>query len=285
MQFFRILLGAQSTCHEGYGQTETTGGTSITASEDLSTGHVGGPFAAVEIKLVDVPEMGYLHTDRMHGDLPCCGRGEICVRGPNVFIGYYKNPEATAEVLDAEKWLHSGDIGMWNPDGQLSIIDRKKNLLKLSQGEYIAVEKIENVLAQANLVAQVFVHGDSSEDSLIAIVTLDDETVTDFLLNQLNIQIPNNLVLADLLDEKILETLKEKVMEQFSELSRIHSFLGFEMVKNLYIEPSSLSWSVESGLLTPTMKFKRQAFKERYSQVILLLYKELKHGISHLSKL
>jgi long-chain acyl-CoA synthetase len=77
MEFFRILMGEGATYHEGYGQTETTGATSITYPEDLSRGHVGGPFPNCEIRLEDVPDMGYLHSDRMHGDIPCEGRGEV----------------------------------------------------------------------------------------------------------------------------------------------------------------------------------------------------------------
>ena len=155
MQFFRLLLGAGCTCHEGYGQTETSGATSITDKSDLTAGHVGAPLPSVEIRLKDVPEMGYLHTDREHDGVPCLGRGEICVRGPGVFRGYYKDPQETQAALTADGWLLSGDIGLWTESGQLKIIDRCKNMFKLSQGEYVAVEKIETVLGRAPLVSQV----------------------------------------------------------------------------------------------------------------------------------
>lgn len=133
MNFYRILLGCPVV--EGYGQTEGAAATSVSMPDDMMTaGHVGIPSAAAEIVLVDVPEMGYLHTDTDHKGQPCQGRGEIWVRGPLVFKGYYKEPEKTRETVDEEGWLHSGDIGLWTEQGQLQIIDRKKNIFKLSQG-------------------------------------------------------------------------------------------------------------------------------------------------------
>ncbi|CAM9555858.1 unnamed protein product, partial [Hapterophycus canaliculatus] len=140
LTFMRILVGVPLL--EGYGQTETTAGATITQNGDFSAGHVGGPFSCNEICLKDVPEMGYRHTDTWHGGdprdaggggVPCEGRGEVCFRGSNVFVGYYKEEDKTRDAFDDEGWLSSGDIGMWTTDGALMIIDRKKNIFKLAQ--------------------------------------------------------------------------------------------------------------------------------------------------------
>lgn len=133
MTFYRCMLGIPVV--EGYGQTEGAAIATIGHYEDISTvGHVGGPSGCVEIRLVDVGEMGYFSTDTSHRGKPCRGRGEICIRGPNVFKGYYKDEEKTREAIDDEGWLHSGDIGLWTPEGCIQIIDRKKNIFKLAQG-------------------------------------------------------------------------------------------------------------------------------------------------------
>lgn len=135
-----------------YGQTETAAACTLSLLGDSTTGHIGPPLPCNHIKLVDVPEMNYFAKDQ---------QGEICVRGPNVFVGYIKDPKKTAEAIDMEGWLHSGDIGEWTSKGQLRIIDRKKHIFKLAQGEYIAPEKIETVYARSPLIAQCFVYGDS----------------------------------------------------------------------------------------------------------------------------
>lgn len=103
-------------------------------------------------QLVDVPEMEYYASDN---------QGEICVKGTNVFLGYYKDPERTAETIDENGWHHTGDVGMWLPNGTLKIIDRRKHIFKLSQGEYIVPEKIENIYIRSQYVEQVFVYGES----------------------------------------------------------------------------------------------------------------------------
>ncbi|RWS10257.1 long-chain-fatty-acid--CoA ligase 5-like protein, partial [Dinothrombium tinctorium] len=120
---------------EGYGQTECCGPATASFPGDYSMGHVGPPLACCQVKLIDVPEMNCYADEN--------GMGEVCIKGENVFIGYYKNSEKTSEVLDEDGWLHTGDIGMW------------------TNGEYIAPEKIENIYCQSAYVAQCFVEGDS----------------------------------------------------------------------------------------------------------------------------
>lgn len=123
---------------EGYGQTETAAPATLTGLYDPTSGHVGGPIGSIKIRLRDIPEMEYFSTDENP-------RGEVCFKGPSVFRGYYKAPDKTAEAFDEEGWLKSGDVGMVLPNGAIKIIDRAKNIFKLSQGEYIAPEKLENV--------------------------------------------------------------------------------------------------------------------------------------------
>ena len=142
MAFFRVLLGSKCSCHEGYGQTETAGATTMTESGDvrrMGISHIGVPFPSLEIRLTSIPEMDYYHTDRAHLDEECAGRGEIEIRGTHVFKGYFKDPQSTKEVLDDDGWLKTGDVGLWTSQGRLAIIDRKKNIFKLSQGTIFSV--------------------------------------------------------------------------------------------------------------------------------------------------
>ena len=130
---------------EGYGMTESGGGSTITYSDDPQTGIVGGPLASVKIRLRDIPEMNYLSTN----EIP---QGEVMFKGPCIMPGYYKNKEKTDECLK-DGWLASGDVGQVFPNGSLKIIDRAKNIFKLSQGEYIAPEKLENMFIKSEWVA------------------------------------------------------------------------------------------------------------------------------------
>jgi long-chain acyl-CoA synthetase len=260
MNFLRVLFGSKTTVHEGYGLTESTGGISLTSPEDLSlAGHVGGPLPVVEVCLADVPDMEYYSTDSIHGDLRCDGRGEILVRGPGIFKGYYKNDKATKEAITNDGWLRTGDIGLWRPDGQLALIDRKKNLLKLSQGEYVAVEKIENILGRSSFVNQIFVHGVSTEDFIVCVVIPDNDMKTKWLSLNKDHHNFDKVVLNDLLS-----------------LSKVHGLKGFEMVRNLFIDDDIGEWGPHNGFTTPTQKIKRKSLQDKYQEQLTNMYKDIR---------
>lgn len=125
MDFMRICFSAR--VFEGYGQTENFCGGCLTVQDDNTSGVVGVPFPCTEIKLIDVPDMEYRSTDKPYP------RGEICIRGHSVMREYYQVPDKTAETIDSDGWLRTGDIGLFDSAGRLQIIDRRKNIFKLSQ--------------------------------------------------------------------------------------------------------------------------------------------------------
>jgi long-chain acyl-CoA synthetase len=266
MIFFRSVLGIPVV--EGYGQTEGAGAATVSHMDDLATqGHVGGPTGMAEIVLVDVPEMGYFHTDREHRGQPCRGRGEICMRGPSVFQGYYKDPQKTRETIDEEGWLHSGDIGLWRPDGNLQIIDRKKNIFKLSQGEYVAPEKIENILINSSLIGQCFVYGDSLQSTLVGLVVPDEQPVRLWAQKH-----APELAQAPWQELCQSPALKAAILKEIDRLSKDAQLHGFEIVRSIAIIPDL--FSVDNELLTPTFKMKRQQIRDRYLAELQRLYNE-----------
>ena len=268
MNFYRIMLGIPVV--EGYGQTENAACCTLGLPEDMRTsGHVGVPSAANEIVLADVPEMGYFHTDSDHKGQPCQGRGEILVRGPTVFKGYYKQPEKTRETIDEEGWLHSGDIGLWTVDGNLQIIDRKKNIFKLSQGEYVAPEKIENIIIQSLLIGQAFVHGDSLQSALVAIVVPEEEPVRSLLESSENPSLAK-ASLSEICKNKKLEAI---IMAEIKKMGVKNGLHGFEIPKSIHL--SDKPFTVEDGLLTPTFKLKRQQARDKFEKEIERMYAEM----------
>ena len=247
---------------EGYGLTETSAAGTGTDLEENGFGHVGTAIPTVEIKLVDVQDMNYLTTDKPNP------RGEVWIRGTSVFKGYYRNPAKTNEVLTSDGWFATGDVGMWTPDGKLKIIDRKKNIFKLAQGEYIRPEYIENVYKMSPYIANVFVYGDSNTTFLVSIVVPDFEVIEDWAKQNGLGNIANNP--KELCKNDKLMNLIRLDMER---VAKQEELIGFEKVKRFILHDED--FSVENGLLTSTMKLKRHQAKLTFKSHIDKLYQQV----------
>ncbi|KAK6494198.1 long-chain-fatty-acid--CoA ligase 1-like isoform X2 [Huso huso] len=255
LSFLRAALGCQF--YEGYGQTECTAGCTMTLPGDWTAGHVGPPLPCCTVKLVDVAEMNYFASK---------GEGEVCVKGPNVFKGYLKDPEKTAEALDEDGWLHTGDIGKWLLNGTLKIIDRKKHIFKLAQGEYIAPEKIENIYIRSDPVAQVFVHGDSLQACLVAITVPDPEVLPSWAKKR-----GFEGSFTELCSNK---EVKNAILEDMVKLGKEAGLKSFEQIKDIALHPEM--FSIQNGLLTPTLKTKRGDLRNYFREQIDGLYSNIK---------
>lgn len=148
----------------GYGLTETAAMGALTNPMEWTADAMGAMPGAVEVKLVDFPDAGYFATNKPHP------QGEVWLRGPSIMEGYYQNEKETKEALTSDGWFKTGDIGEWDSNGHLKLIDRKKNLVKTLNGEYIALEKLESVYRSAPVVANICVYADDSKAKPIAII-------------------------------------------------------------------------------------------------------------------
>ncbi|XP_010981553.2 long-chain-fatty-acid--CoA ligase 5 [Camelus dromedarius] len=254
LTFLRAAMGCP--VFEAYGQTECTAGCTITSPGDWTSGHVGVPMGCNHVKLEDVADMNYFSVNN---------EGEICIKGVNVFKGYLKDPEKTEEALDKNGWLHTGDIGRWLPNGTLKIIDRKKNIFKLAQGEYIAPEKIENIYIRSSPVLQIFVHGESLRSVLVGVVVPDPDVLPSFAAK---LGVKGSF--EELCQSQIV---KEAILEDLQKIGKEGGLKSFEQVKSIFLHPEP--FSIENGLLTPTMKAKRGELSKYFRAQISSLYENV----------
>jgi long-chain acyl-CoA synthetase len=244
---------------EGYGLTENSAGASVTLLEDTKLGHVGTPFCCIEVKLADVPEMNYSSKHNPP-------TGEVMLRGANVFKGYFNDPEKTKEALEPDGWFHTGDIGKWNPNGTLSIIDRKKNIFKLSQGEYVAVEYLEGIYKRSRYVLQVWVYGSSYKRFLIAFVVPDPDVLLPWA--------KQNGIDGDLKSLCDNQKVNQVVLDSLTAVGNEAKLKGFEFVKAIRLVPDP--FVVETELITPTFKLRRPNLLKFFQKDVDALYATIK---------
>ncbi len=239
----RIFNAAEMGVMEGYGLTETSPVVSVNDMRNglFRIGTVGKLIAETEVKIAK--------------------DGEICVKGPQVMMGYYKDPEKTAEVI-IDGYFHTGDIGEFDADGFLRITDRKKEMFKTSGGKYVAPQLLENRLKQSRFVEQVMVVGEG-EKMPAALIQPNFEFIKEWAQRKFEKSFASNEALAA--DPKVLNRLQEEVdaaNEQFAK---------WEKVKQFRLTPDI--WSIDAGHVTPTLKLKRKVIKEKYINLYEDIYK------------
>jgi long-chain acyl-CoA synthetase len=221
---------------EGYGMTETSTVATVNTVEDFRFGSVGRALPGVELKIAD--------------------DGEVLIKGPNIFRGYYKNEEATNEALD-HGWLHTGDLGRIDEDGYLYITGRKKDIIITAGGKNITPANPENWLKENRWISQAVVVGDR-RPYLVALITLDPEETPVFAQE-------HGLSVEELPESEAMRAEVQKALDSVNErLARV------EQIKKFTILPHDLSQ--ETGELTPTLKVKRNVVNEKYAGVVQALY-------------
>ncbi|MGN6588042.1 MAG: AMP-dependent synthetase/ligase [Solirubrobacterales bacterium] len=237
-EILRFFDAAGVLVLEGWGMTETSTAATISTPEDFKVGTIGKPFPGCEVRIAD--------------------DGEILVKGPNVFQGYHKNPEATAETI-VDGWLHTGDLGEIESDGFIKITGRKKDIIITAGGKNITPANLEAEIKQQPLVSQCVVVGDR-RPYLVALVTLDPEEAVKYAQEH---NLPEDpAALAENPDIKAaIEAHVEKINQNFARV---------EQVKKIAILPHDLSQ--ESGELTPTLKVKRAVVAQKHEGEIEQLY-------------
>jgi long-chain acyl-CoA synthetase len=226
---------------EGYGQTENTAQATITPADDVRIGKVGRAVPGVEIRIAE--------------------DGEILTRGPGTFVGYFKNDEATRDTIDADGWLHTGDVGELDEDGFLAITDRKKDIIITAGGKNISPSEIENKLKVSPYVREAVVIGDGRK-YLTALIGIETDTVSDWAARR-NLPFTTYKDLSD--KPEVVELVRGWVDQVNGELAQV------ETIKQFRLLPKELD--PEEGELTATQKVKRKALETQFGELIQSMYR------------
>ena len=238
----RVFTAAGFNIQEGYGLTETSPVIAVNGPDVARKriGTVGWPIKDVEVKIAD--------------------DGEICCKGPNVMMGYYKQKQKTDEVIDEDGYFHTGDIGEWVEGKFLKITDRKKEMFKTSGGKYVAPQLLENKIKESRFIEQVMVIGEG-EKMTAALVQPDFEFLKSWCQRK-NISCSSN--------EEMVQNdqVKERIMQEVERIN--HHFGKWERVKQIQLTPDQ--WSVDAGHLTPKLSLKRRNIIAMYPELYKNIY-------------
>jgi len=257
INFLKIVFGCPII--EGYGMTESGG--CMGDPKDIEVGHCGVPLVNTEIKIVDVPELNYFTTDK-NADGVLTPRGEVWTRGQN-FVAYLNREKETKEMIDAEGWLHTGDIGVIIPGNKLRIIDRRKNIFKMSQGEYIAPEKIEGVIKFCPHIFQNFVHGKGTESYVVALIVMEEAVIVKMAEE-------NKIVFSDKNELLKNEVIKEQLLDEITKGCKKAQCASYEIPKKLLLTFDQ--FTVDNGMITVTMKTMRTNIRKVWEEKLNELY-------------
>ncbi|XP_054163545.1 long-chain-fatty-acid--CoA ligase 1-like [Oppia nitens] len=238
---------------ECYGLTECSAFVTITQCGDQSSGSLGPPLSFNSVKLMDVKELNIVANKD--------GIGEICVKGTNVFSGFYNNPEFSEQLFDADGWFHTGDVGQWLKNGTLKILDRKQDIFQLTnslESDLVCPDKIENIYIQSQYVGQVYIDANYFQSSLLAIIIPD--------VDGINLWCSENNMLLSAAEACKNVAFKNTVLNDILNIGKREGLSSTEQVTDIALH--SEPFTQESGFLTPTMKLKRHECRVHFRELI-----------------
>ncbi|QLG73562.1 hypothetical protein HG535_0F00720 [Zygotorulaspora mrakii] len=240
----------------GYGLTETTANTCVLQPDRFEYGVAGDLTAAVTVKLVDVEELNYLAKNN---------QGEVWIRGASVTSEYYKNPKETEDAFTKDGWFRTGDIGEWLPNGHLKVIDRKKNLVKTQNGEYIALEKLESVYRSSTFVQNICVYADQSRVKPVGIVVPNLGPVAE--IAESNGILKKGDDVENHLHDKKLQNI---VLRELLKTGKSQGLIGIELLEGIVFFDEE--WTPQNGFVTSAQKLKRKDIFNAVKDDIQKLY-------------
>ena len=245
---------------EGLGMTELSGSAFCTNYHDLNNFTAGGVTSGVKMIIKSVPDLGYTIDDMIDGIN--CPAGEICLKGPLIFNGYYKNDLENSKAFDEDGYFHTGDVGRIFPyyGNGLKIVDRVKEIFKLSQGEYIIPAKLESVYVKSNFIQQIMIYGNSTMNYILAIICPDKQHCAREL----------DITEEELIKDEENPKLKKLILNDLDRLAIEANFNGLEKVK--FILLTFEGFTIQNECMTPTMKIVRKKVEIRFKNRIEKLF-------------